>query len=150
MARSRQLLSPACLVFAAIIQLPLSPITAQTAGLENKFGESLDRVVPCFKMNAGTRGVRGNGLCDKISYAHVGSATDPIEGFFFSPLSPPPDERVLDYDLLHLRRPIVPATTGCNGIPAETQGAGTAFHALNDTHKEHPLGDIIGNRVMGW
>ena len=26
----------------------------------------------------------------------------------------------------------------------------TAFNALNDRHKEHPLGDTIGRRVMGW
>ena len=26
----------------------------------------------------------------------------------------------------------------------------SAFSALNDTHKEHPLGDTIGSRVMGW
>jgi len=24
------------------------------------------------------------------------------------------------------------------------------FNALNDMHKEHPLGDTIGSRVMGW
>jgi iron complex outermembrane receptor protein len=26
----------------------------------------------------------------------------------------------------------------------------SAFNALNDRHKEHPLGDTIGSRVMGW
>jgi hypothetical protein len=26
----------------------------------------------------------------------------------------------------------------------------SAFSALNDEHKEHPLGDTIGSRVMGW
>jgi iron complex outermembrane receptor protein len=26
----------------------------------------------------------------------------------------------------------------------------SAFNALNDKHKEHPLGDTIGSRVMGW
>lgn len=26
----------------------------------------------------------------------------------------------------------------------------SAYNALNDTHKEHPLGDQIGSRVMGW
>ena len=26
----------------------------------------------------------------------------------------------------------------------------SAFNSLNDTHKEHPLGDTIGSRVMGW
>ena len=26
----------------------------------------------------------------------------------------------------------------------------SAFNALNDRHKENPLGDTIGSRVMGW
>ena len=26
----------------------------------------------------------------------------------------------------------------------------SAFNALNDKHNEHPLGEIIGSRVMGW
>ena len=26
----------------------------------------------------------------------------------------------------------------------------SAFNELNDKHKEHPLGDTIGSRVMGW
>jgi iron complex outermembrane receptor protein len=26
----------------------------------------------------------------------------------------------------------------------------SAFSALNDRHKEYPLGDTIGSRVMGW
>ncbi len=26
----------------------------------------------------------------------------------------------------------------------------SALNALNDKHKEHPLGDEIGSRIMGW
>jgi len=26
----------------------------------------------------------------------------------------------------------------------------SVFNALNDRHKEQPLGDTIGSRVMGW
>jgi len=26
----------------------------------------------------------------------------------------------------------------------------TAFNALDDRHKENPVGDTIGSRVMGW
>ena len=26
----------------------------------------------------------------------------------------------------------------------------SAFNALNDTHKEQPLGETIGSRVMAW
>lgn len=32
----------------------------------------------------------------------------------------------------------------------KAQVAISAFNALNDKHKEHPLGDTIGSRVMGW
>ena len=36
------------------------------------------------------------------------------------------------------------------GYGREAEVAVSAFNALNDTHKEHPLGDLIGSRVMGW
>lgn len=36
------------------------------------------------------------------------------------------------------------------GHRREAEVALTAFNALNDKHKEHPLGDTIGSRVMGW
>ncbi|MEC4670845.1 MAG: hypothetical protein VST66_03060 [Nitrospirota bacterium] len=26
----------------------------------------------------------------------------------------------------------------------------SVFNVLNDRYKEHPLGDTIGSRVMGW
>ncbi|MEW6245605.1 MAG: hypothetical protein AB1555_02720 [Nitrospirota bacterium] len=32
----------------------------------------------------------------------------------------------------------------------EAEVAVSAFNALNDKHKEHPLGDEIGSRVRGW
>src|SRR4051794_29385624 len=36
------------------------------------------------------------------------------------------------------------------GYLRDAEVAVSAFNALNDTHKEHPLGDTIGSRVMGW
>jgi iron complex outermembrane recepter protein len=36
------------------------------------------------------------------------------------------------------------------GYLREAEVAVSAFNALNDRHKEHPLGDTIGSRVMGW
>jgi iron complex outermembrane receptor protein len=36
------------------------------------------------------------------------------------------------------------------GYMRDAEVALSAFSALNDTHKEHPLGDTIGSRVMGW
>jgi iron complex outermembrane receptor protein len=36
------------------------------------------------------------------------------------------------------------------GYRREAEVAVSVFNALNDTHKEHPLGDLIGSRLMGW
>jgi len=62
-----------------------------------------------------------------------------------------PAARVGSYNLLNLR-------TGYKfwqqkaeaGYMRDAEVAISAFSALNDTHKEHPLGDTIGSRVMGW
>jgi outer membrane receptor for ferrienterochelin and colicin len=109
-----------------------------------------DRGAPRFKINAGARGLWENGLSAEINYFHVGSATYPIEGFYsLSPM--PPDERVRSYDLLNLRAAYrfwqQPAAAG---YLRDAEVAVSAFNALNDTHKEHPLGDTLGSRVMGW
>jgi iron complex outermembrane receptor protein len=32
----------------------------------------------------------------------------------------------------------------------EAELALSVFNALNDQHREHPLGDLLGTRVMGW
>jgi iron complex outermembrane receptor protein len=32
----------------------------------------------------------------------------------------------------------------------QAEFAVSVFNALNDRHREHPLGDILGSRVMGW
>jgi iron complex outermembrane receptor protein len=36
------------------------------------------------------------------------------------------------------------------GLPRDAEVAVSVFNALNDEHKEHPLGDLISRRVMGW
>jgi iron complex outermembrane receptor protein len=36
------------------------------------------------------------------------------------------------------------------GYMRDAEVAVSVFNALNDEHKEHPLGDLIGRRVMGW
>jgi iron complex outermembrane receptor protein len=36
------------------------------------------------------------------------------------------------------------------GYMREAEVALAMFNALNDKHKEHPLGDTISSRVMGW
>jgi len=109
---------------------------------------------PRFKWNAGLRGEWDNGLSSEIGYHHVGAATYPINQAFFS-FAPfgvtAPDPRVGSYDLLNLRiaykfwHEMAEA-----GYMRDAEVALSAFSALNDKHKEHPLGDTIGSRVMGW
>jgi hypothetical protein len=36
------------------------------------------------------------------------------------------------------------------GYMREAEVAVSVFNALNDRHREHPLGDLIGSRVLGW
>ncbi|MGE0642922.1 MAG: hypothetical protein AB7P24_04550 [Nitrospira sp.] len=40
--------------------------------------------------------------------------------------------------------------TTIDGYRRKAEIAVSVFNALNDTHREHPLGDLLGTRVMGW
>ena len=40
--------------------------------------------------------------------------------------------------------------TAAAGYVRDVEVAISAFNALNDKHQEHPLGDTIGSRTMGW
>jgi iron complex outermembrane receptor protein len=83
---------------------------------------------------------------------YVGSAKYPLNGTFqaFEPLltGPIPDSRVGNYVLLNLRGAYRFQLESIGGRNAEV--AVTAFNALNDKHREHPLGEKIGSLVMGW
>ena len=61
-----------------------------------------------------------------------------------------PQEQVPAYDLVNIRVGYLlwRQQTGDNVREAEL--AISVFNALNDTHREHPLGDLLGTRVMGW
>ena len=112
------------------------------------------RNAPRFKVNVGLRGEWDNGLSGEASLFHVGSATYSINQSF-SALAPfgvsVPPSRVDSYNLLNLR-------VGYKfwhekaeaGYMRDAEVAISAFNALDDRHKEHPLGDTIGSRVMGW
>jgi outer membrane receptor protein involved in Fe transport len=50
----------------------------------------------------------------------------------------------------HARRLSILATESGGRLHAGRGGRGLVFNALNDKHKEHPLGDTISRRVMGW
>ena len=73
---------------------------------------------------------------------HVGAATYPFaESFQLFGVSP--RTRVGSYNLLNLR-------IAYRFWREKAEGSVAAFNALNDRHREHPVGDVIGSRVMGW
>jgi len=117
---------------------------------------TLQRAAPRYKANAGLRGEWNNGVSAEASLYHVGAATYPINSAFtsFQSLpggSPAPNSRIGSYNLLNLRGAYrFWQQKAAAGYMREAEVAVTAFNALNDRHKEHPLGDVIGSRVMGW
>jgi iron complex outermembrane receptor protein len=112
------------------------------------------RGAPRFKVNAGLRGDWDNGLTGEASLFHVGSATYDISQSY-SALAPfgasVPSASVGSYNLLNIRvaYKFWQQKTEA-GYLRDAEVGISAFNALNDEHKEHPLGDTIGSRVMGW
>lgn len=109
---------------------------------------------PRFKYNAGVRGHWENGLNGEVSYHYVGAATYPIASVF-SELGAfgviPPTSRVDGYHLLNLRGGYrFWQEQTATGYRREAEVAISVFNALNDNHREHPLGDLLGARIMGW
>lgn len=109
---------------------------------------------PRFKVNAGLRGEWENGLNGEIAYHYYGAATYPISEAFsqFANFGVvPPDGRVGSYNLLNLRGGYrFWQQKAAAGYLREAEVAVSAFNALNDKHREHPLGDMLSSRVMGW
>ncbi|MEE9232256.1 MAG: hypothetical protein V3U07_02265, partial [Nitrospirales bacterium] len=54
-----------------------------------------------------------------------------------------PDGRVESYNLVNI-------CAGWRFWQEQAELAITAYNALNDRHREHPLGQKVGSRVMGW
>jgi len=112
------------------------------------------RAGPRFKYNAGLRAQWENGLSGEIAYHYVGAATYPLSSAFsmFSSFGVvPPDPYVGSYELLNLRGAYrFWQEAAAAGYRREAEVAVSAFNSLNDKHREHPLGDLIGSRVMGW
>jgi iron complex outermembrane receptor protein len=112
------------------------------------------RGVPRFKYNVGLRGDWDNGWSGEAALHHVGATTYPIAATFtaLAPFGVPSiDPRVGSYNLLNLRGAYQFWQEKAEaGYMRDAEVAISAFSALNDTHKEHPLGDQIGSRVMGW
>jgi iron complex outermembrane receptor protein len=113
------------------------------------------RGFPRHKVNAGLR-MTWSPFRGEILYHHVGAASYPLADAFtnLAPFFPVgtvvPQEQVPSYNLLNLRLGclIWQQRTGDNVWEAEL--GLSVLDALNDTHREHPLGDLLGTRVMGW
>ena len=121
------------------------------------FTDTTRRGAPRSKINAGIRGEWDNGLNGEVAYHYVSGATYPIAGSFtaFSPFFQPgvtvPSTSVSSYNLLNIRVAYKFWQEKAEaGYLRDAEVALSAYNALNDTHKEHPLGDTIGSRVMGW
>jgi iron complex outermembrane recepter protein len=108
------------------------------------------RGAPQSKVNAGLRGEWDNGISGEVVLHYIGSATYPLaQSFDIFGVSP--GTRISDYTLLNFR-------TGYRFWDNETaaghrqsaEAALSVFNALDDEHREHPLGDLIERRVMAW
>lgn len=113
------------------------------------------RGFPHHKVNAGLR-LNWNSVRGEILYHHVGAASYPLADAFINlaPFFPPgtvhPQEQVPAYNLLNLRLGYVVWRQQVGDTVREAELALSVFNALNDNHREHPLGDLLGTRVMGW
>jgi iron complex outermembrane receptor protein len=115
------------------------------------------RAGPRVKANAGLRSEFDNGISGEALLHYYGAVTYPLDPAFllfanpfFIPLGggSAPDGRVGSYVLLNLRGAYRFWQEKNTGREAEI--AVTAFNALNDVHKEHPLGEQVQRLVMVW
>lgn len=121
------------------------------------FSGTVRRGAPRSKVSAGLRTEWENGLTGEISYYHVGAAAYPLAQSFTNLGTSPatgiivPNERVGSYNLLNLRAGYrFWQEKAAAGYLRDAEVAVSVFNALNAEHKEHPLGDFIARRVMGW
>ena len=113
------------------------------------------RGFPYHKVNAGLR-MNWSPFRGEVLYHHTGVASYPLADVFtnLAPFFPAgtvlPQEQVPSYHLLNLRLGYLLWRQEVADYVREAELAISVFNALNDNHREHPLGDILGTRVMGW
>lgn len=113
------------------------------------------RGFPHHKVNAGLRAT-WHPFTGEVLYHHVGAASYPLAdaftnlALFFPAGTVLPQERAPNYNLLNLRLGYLIWQQPTAGYVREAELAISVFNALNDNHREHPLGDLLGTRVMGW
>ena len=105
---------------------------------------------PTTMVNGGLQANLKNGLNGEAAVHFVGAGMYPTRSDFSQfasigliPQSAVPSSQVNSYTLVNLR-------AGYRFWHEKAEIAVSAFNALNDRHQEHPLGDTIGSRVMGW
>lgn len=125
--------------------------------ISQSFSGTVRRGAPRSKVSAGLRAEWENGLSGEIGYYYVGGATYPIAQSLKLLADVPttgvivPSERIGSYNLLNMRAGYrFWQQKAATGYMRDAEVAVSVFNALNDEHKEHPLGDLIGRRVMGW
>ena len=113
------------------------------------------RGFPHHKVNAGLR-INWSPFTGEVLYHRTGGASYPSGDvftnltLFFPPGTVLPQEQVPAYHLLNLRLGYVLWRQQTGEHIREAEIALSVFNALNDIHREHPLGDLLGTRVMGW
>jgi len=125
-------------------------ISGYVNGAFQEIGQTIrginERAGPRFKINGGLRVQSELGLSGEVGVHFVSATTYPLASAFTT-LAPfgvvAPEARVDPYTLLNLR-------AGYTFWNDQAEAAISVFNALNDRHKEHPLGDTIGSRVLGW
>ncbi len=113
--------------------------------IRQSFDETFQRAGPSFKVNSGLRGEWDSGLSGEIALHYVGGTSYPL-GDLVTQFSDPGQSfksRLGSYTLVNLR-------AGYHFWNERAEVSLSAFNALNDRHKEHPLGETIKSRVMGW
>ncbi|MDH4153830.1 MAG: TonB-dependent receptor [Nitrospira sp.] len=129
-------------------------VNASYQEIGQTFVGAVRRGAPAWKVNVGLRGEWDNGLSGEATAYYVSSATYPVIETYQT-LAPfgatVPNSRVNGYALLSLRGAYkFWKQKAAGGYLREAEIAVSALNALNDKHTEHPLGDVIGSRVMGW
>ncbi|MBL8038152.1 MAG: TonB-dependent receptor [Nitrospira sp.] len=121
---------------------------------DQTFLGTVRRGSPHHKANIGLRGTWANGVSADISYHYVGQATYPVALTFtaLAPFGVPfVNPHISNYNLLNFRLGYrFWQQHSAAGYLREAEVALSVFNTLNDTHREHPLGDLLGTRVMGW
>lgn len=108
---------------------------------------------PAWKVNTGLRGEWDSGLSGEAPVRYFTTATYPVIESYQTLVpfgATGPKSRVDGYTLLNLRGAArFRKQQAAGGYVRDAEVAVSGFHSLNNTHKKHPLGDTIGNRIMG-